>query len=483
MAEAALGPEAGPNLVHTLFHRSEGLPLIAEEDLITLSERVRQGDRTNTEAFAVDPEQAAVPTGLREAVSERVANLSASGVAVTEAAAVLALPSTEQMLTAVTGLPSDRGSQGLTEALRAFTLDESQPAHYAFRRVLAQQAVYERIPGPERQRLHRRAADALRVQTPQPLMQIAHRTLALGDREGWLDYAEAAVDQATEVGDAGTATRVLRDILAQTHLSGDLRSRAALALARIAVQGVDAVNSQSVLWQILADPQLPTADCGEVRLALGMLMVGQAGDAAGFAEIEQAARELADRPGRAVRAMAALAINERDGAWQLAPVWLDRADDVLRQYDDEAGLRPVRPRRFRESSMPYPHLRTSAVRVRTATYLRCYPYDAWQRGPHYWSMIQHAQALALPTPDIYFDNGYLASGQVPQLRRLFGAIAAGKYDAVLLPGPFILSLNDAKAQRLVSWMADHGCRVEELPAPPHRVGSPSAKNRKYVYSA
>lgn len=260
MAEAALGPEAGPNLVHTLFHRSEGLPLIAEEDLITLSERVRQGDRTNTEAFAVDPEQAAVPTGLREAVSERVANLSASGVAVTEAAAVLALPSTEQMLTAVTGLPSDRGSQGLTEALRAFTLDESQPAHYAFRRVLAQQAVYERIPGPERQRLHRRAADALRVQTPQPLMQIAHHTLALGDREGWLDYAEAAVDQATEVGDAGTATRVLRDILAQTHLSGDLRSRAALALARIAVQGVDAVNSQSVLWQILADPQLPTAD-------------------------------------------------------------------------------------------------------------------------------------------------------------------------------------------------------------------------------
>lgn len=346
LAAAALGPEAGPRLSHLLFHRSEGLPLIAEEDLITLSERARTGDRPDAERIAADLERAAVPAGLREAVSERVANLSPAGRAVAEAAAVLAVPSTEALLIGVADLPADLGRRGLTEALSAYALQEAPPAQYAVRHILAQQALYERIPGPERQRLHRRAAEALRAQQPQPLMQIAHHTLALGDREGWLSCAEAAADQAIEVGDAGTATRVLHDILAQPHLAGDLRSRAALALARIAVQGVDTVSSRRALGQILADPQLPVADRGEIRLALGMLMVGQAGDAAGFGEIERAADELADRPGRAVRAMAAISINERNGAWERAGPWLDRADEVLRQHPDEPGRAAVRAARL-----------------------------------------------------------------------------------------------------------------------------------------
>lgn len=346
MAAAALGPDIAPHLVHVLYHRSEGLPLIAEEDLLTLGGRARQGDAVGAEELAAGLERASVPAALREAVSERVSNLSPQGTAIAEAAAVLALPSSEPLLTQVAGLRADEGGQGLTEALSAFALHESRPAHYAFRHVLAQQAVYESIPGPRRQRLHRRAVEILQEQTPQPLMQIAHHTSALGDSEGWLTWAEAAADHAIEVGDAGTATTVLHDILAQPSLKGDLRSRAALALARIAAQGVDTVTSERVLARILADPQLPTTDRGEVRLALGMLMVGQAGDRTGFREIETAAGELAARPARAVRAMAALAINERDGASARAATWLDRAEEVLRRNHDDVGRAAVRAARL-----------------------------------------------------------------------------------------------------------------------------------------
>lgn len=346
LAAAALGPGIAPPLVRILFHRSEGLPLVAEEDLLTLRERGRQVGTVSPEAFAADLEHAEVPRGLREAVSERMAGLSPPGVAMVEAAAVLAVPSAEPLLTRVAGLDPEEGAAGLTEALRVFLLRETGSARYVFRHVLAQQTAYRRIPGPRRQRLHRRAIELLRAQEPRPLMQIAHHTLALGDREGWLTWAEAAADQAIAVGDSGTATALLHEILAQDRLRAGLRSRAALALARIAAQGVDIANSTRVLTRILDDPQLPVADRGEVHLGLGMLMVGQAGDRAGFREIEKAADELADRPERAVRAMVAMAINERDGAARHADAWLDRAERVLRRHPDATARAAVRAARL-----------------------------------------------------------------------------------------------------------------------------------------
>lgn len=97
-----------------------------------------------------------------------------------------------------------------------------------------------------------------------------------------------------------------------------------------------------------------------------------------------------------------------------------------------------------------------------ATYLRCFPYDALGTGPHLNAVLDHARELALPTPYVFFDNGRLASGPLPELRRLLDAVAAGFYDVVILPGPFVLSMDDAKAQAIVRQITDHGCRVIEL---------------------
>jgi len=341
LAAAALGPYATPALAAVLYHRSEGLPLVAEEDLITLCEHGRQPG-----SAAAELERAEVPRGLHEAVTERLEALSPAGAAIVDAAAVLAVPAEESLLAEVAGLDPEQGAQALTEALRFSVLRETGSGRYVFRHVLAQQVAYGHIPGPRRVRLHRQAIKYLESRSPAPLVQIAHHTLALGDREAWFRRAEAAADQAITLGDTGTGAVLLHQILEQPHLGDELRSRAALALARIAVNGADYTANAALLRRILSDPQLPEATRGEIRLALALLMVNQAGDRAGYRELERSIEDLATRPARAARAMIALAMNERDGASDQAWAWMNRAEDTIRDSPDEAIRASVRATRL-----------------------------------------------------------------------------------------------------------------------------------------
>ncbi|WP_371496017.1 AAA family ATPase [Kitasatospora sp. NBC_00374] len=346
LALAALGPQATPALTRVLFERSEGLPLVAEEDLITLCEQGRPGGLADAADLTADLEHAEVPRGLRDAVTERLAALPPAAAAVADAAAVLGVPAGEDLLARVAGLDPEQTALGLTEALQAAALHESSPARYGFRHALAQQVAHRRIPGPRRTLLHRRAIAALDAQSPPPLVQIAHHTRALGDHRAWLRVAEAAADQAVALGDTGTAEAMLRRILAEPELGEEQRGRIALALSRIAANGVDSTASAGALTRIIADPRLSAADRGEIRLTLGILMATQGGDRAGYREIEQAVEELADRPDRAARAMVALAMNERDGAGDHAWSWLDRADRTLAAAPDEATAAAVRATRL-----------------------------------------------------------------------------------------------------------------------------------------
>ncbi|MFJ7907260.1 ATP-binding protein [Kitasatospora sp. NPDC096204] len=346
LARAALGPRATPALARVLFDRSEGLPLVAEEDLITLGERRGAGALTNAADLAADLEQSEVPRGLRDAVTERLAALSADAAAIASAAAVLGVPAGEELLAAVAGLEAQAAADGLTEALRAAVLHERPLAHYGFRHVLAQQVAYRRLPGPRRTALHRRAVAALGAREPRPLVQIAHHTLALGDRAAWQEVAEAAADQAVALGDSGSAGALLRRLLDEPDLDPHRRGRAALALARIAADGVDSVASAAVLTAIIADPRLPVPDRGEIRLSLGFLMAVHGGDRAGFARMEESLEELEERPGRAARAMVALAMNERDGAGERAWQWLERAERTLAAHPDEEVAAAVRATRL-----------------------------------------------------------------------------------------------------------------------------------------
>ncbi|MFE0463097.1 ATP-binding protein [Kitasatospora sp. NPDC058965] len=326
LATATLGHHATRALGRALHQRSEGLPLVAVEDLITLRD---QGRQRGYDGAAERLHRADAPYGLREAVTERLVELSPAGAAVVDAAAVLAVPATEPLLTEVAGLDPAEGARGITEALAASVLRETDSGQYAFRHVLAQQVAYQHVPGPGRRRLHRTAIETLQARRPVPLVQIAHHTRALGDRAAWLSRAEEAADQAIAVGDTGTAATLLRQILEEPRLDQELRSRAALALARIASFGADYTANAALLRHIVSDPQLSDATRGEARLGLGLLMITQAGDRAGFEEVERAATELASRPERAARAMVALAMNEWDGAVERAGEWMDRAEAAV----------------------------------------------------------------------------------------------------------------------------------------------------------
>ncbi|ACU73571.1 transcriptional regulator, LuxR family [Catenulispora acidiphila DSM 44928] len=336
LAHAALGPHATVELSTVLYQRSEGLPLAAEEDLITLAERGPGEGPDPPGSLLDDLAHAEVPRGLREAFTERLSALSAAARTVVEAAAVLDVPAAEQLLARVADLEPEQASRGLTEALGVAVLQETDTDRYFFRHVLAQRVAYEQMPGPLRARLHRRAIAVLETRSPPPLVQIAHHSQHLGDPQAWLERAEAAAWQAIGLGDSGTAAALLHQILEQPGVAGDRRSRAALALGVIAVNGVDYVTDARALRRILADPQLPIATRGEIRLSLGLLMVNHAGDRAGFREVRRAAEELADRPDRAARAMVALAMNERDENGVRAWEWMERADAEAARCPDPA---------------------------------------------------------------------------------------------------------------------------------------------------
>ncbi|WP_143662420.1 ATP-binding protein, partial [Streptomyces sp. f51] len=339
LAVSALGKHASRQLESVLFARSEGLPLVIEEDLITLSEQGRWQSLRD----ARELERSEVPAGLREAVTERLEHLSPAATAVVDAAAVLAVPASEELLAELAGLEAAQGAEALTEALHASVLCEHATGRYDFRHNLAQQVAYQHIPGPGRRRLHRRAVAALEALSPAPLVQIAHHTRAAGDREAWFGRAERAVDHAAELGDTGTAGDLLRQILAEFQLPGDMRSRAALALAQIAVDGVDYTANAQILRRLLADPELPAVTRGEIRLGLGILLINHAEDRSGFAELEQSVAELEGRPERQARAMIAMVVND----WDDHRIrWVEKAELLVRDSTDEAAKAAVRATRI-----------------------------------------------------------------------------------------------------------------------------------------
>ncbi|GAA1214829.1 LuxR family transcriptional regulator [Kitasatospora nipponensis] len=343
LAAAALGEHATPALAAALYRRCEGLPLVAEEDLITLAE---QGGAHGYTGSAQGLAEADAPPGLREAVTERLGRLSPAAFALARAAAGLAGAPGEELLRDLAELDADQGAEAVTELLAASVLREADHGAYVFRHVLAQQVVYRSIPAPARLRLHRRTVDSLRGRTPAPLVQIAHHTLASGDRAGWLLRAQEAADRAIAVRDNGTAAALLHQLLGRPELQGEGRSRAALALAGVAATSLEFRTDARLLRRLLADPRLPQEVRGEIRLGLGLGMLNETADPAGFDEVERAVGELVERrPERAVRAMVALALKEAEGP-QYTGAWLDRAEAAVRDGGNEALRAAVRASRL-----------------------------------------------------------------------------------------------------------------------------------------
>ncbi|MHA6765657.1 hypothetical protein [Streptacidiphilus sp. PAMC 29251] len=101
--------------------------------------------------------------------------------------------------------------------------------------------------------------------------------------------------------------------------------------------------------------------------------------------------------------------------------------------------------------------------VPTAAYLRCYPFDRWGMASHRWALEDLAVQLGLPTPVLYLDNGYHGRAVGPHLQRLQQAIANQRFTTLLIPGPWVFHLDDARARQTVLHLVTLGCTVFEMP--------------------
>lgn len=347
-AEAVLTSSAvSTDFAKDLHQRTAGIPFVLEELLPALENSADWGPSGRDDGDTlrdVEP-----PLLLREAMADRIAVLSEPATEVVRAAAVLRRPATEDALAhvvapttdSVAGLPQEperKVKEGLQEALQAGVLHEFDVGCYGFRHFLAQRAVYDILPGPERRQLHRRAADMLDVCQPRPLVELAYHTSQSGDTERWLRCSEEAAGQAQAVGDNAIAVALLGEALSCPQLSVSLRGRLAVKLSRAAVTGLSCRSAVSLLRGVLRDVELPDLVRGEVRLNLVLLLGNQDGYSTdGRADMKLAIEELRDHPGQAARAMAAMALP----AWGYSSLaahrgWMEKAQELVSGEDDPA---------------------------------------------------------------------------------------------------------------------------------------------------
>ena len=386
--------DLSPGFVTRLHERTAGIPFVVEELVRSLPASPPGTDDPDALDRAVD--RAGVPLLLREAMAERMAGLSPAAAAAVRAAAVLRLPADERLITAVgadpaalssavlsssafgpsalgpsalgpsalgpsalgpavvspaaldpagQGLagpdstgpgPVASGAAGLAEALRAGVLHEHPGGRYGFRHALAQQAVYDVIPGPERRAAHVRAMAALAATDAPPLVQLAFHARQAGDTDAWVRHGAAAAQQAAALGDTALAVEVVEGMLDDPDLPVRNRGPLVLMLSRFAATGLSHQRVVRLLRQVLRGDFLSRGVRGEVRLNLGVVLSNQAGDAAaGRPEIMAALSELTDRPTLAARGWASMAMPEW-GAESLAEhaEWMARAEALVATADN-----------------------------------------------------------------------------------------------------------------------------------------------------
>ncbi len=304
------------------FAVEEVLRMLHEEDQLVLS----SAGWTSRE-----PHRLEVPLPLRCSVLQRVSRLGEDGRRVVEAAAVLGNDASEELLRTVAGLTPARARGGLSQALSAFLVQETDDGLYRLRHALAVEAVHAAIPSPERRQLHLLAARALDAgPQPRPLAQIAGHFKEAGRRAQWLRYAEAAADGASSVGEDRSAARILEQALATPRLARAAENRMALKLGEAALFGRVPAEATRILRRVLENGSLTSGLRGELRFALARLLLLTA-DPSSYGELARAAEELQRRPGLAARAMAMLA--------EAGPLWGESYDQLvcLRQALDAAA--------------------------------------------------------------------------------------------------------------------------------------------------
>ncbi|MBB5935444.1 ATP-binding protein [Streptomyces zagrosensis] len=337
LVEAILGNPVAPGFAEIMWQRTAGIPFVVEEATCAL--RAMEGRLGTDEVTArrlLDIVE--VPVLLREAMVERMHALPDDARAVAQASAVLGVPASDALLSAVAGVKWSRAH--VTRLLEQAVLVEVAENEYSFRHALAQRAVYGSLSGPYRQGLHVRAVRELAQLDPPPLVRLALHCRSAGLTADWLRYSEAAAAAAMRAGDAFTAMELLVAAVAEpTARAADL-DRLAINLCESALINLHHQEAIAQIEQLSSDPRLSDEVRGEVHLWLGLLLIRKVGAMArGRAEIELAVEALHGRPERRLRGMAVLALPYISTAPFAADlVWMERVEESLEALEP-GGLR------------------------------------------------------------------------------------------------------------------------------------------------
>lgn len=336
IASILSAPDVSEEFATYLHDQTGGIPFAVEEVVRLLQDRcdlVSLGGRWERKAL----DNLEVPVAVRMAILERLERLSREARTVIRAAAVVQAAVDEDLLVAVAALPGSAASKGLIEALGSRLLNEVDGDQYELRHALAREAIYGAIPGPERRRMHARAARTIKARDGSQLAQLAYHFREARLQTEFVRYAEAAADAAALVGEDEAAASFLLDALAASRLSIATRARLGIKLGKAALHGVDHQKSLAALRDILVDERLSAGTRGELRYFLGTLLYEE-GDASSFREqMLLAVPELRRRRELLARTMRNLAIPwvvEGDRKEHLD--WLTRAvETAQRQEVDE----------------------------------------------------------------------------------------------------------------------------------------------------
>ncbi|GAB3745150.1 LuxR family transcriptional regulator [Amycolatopsis oliviviridis] len=287
-----------------VLHETAGIPFVIEGTVQALRDPMRdvraEGDSARRVLEGID-----VPASVADAIKERLGALTDAARTLTEAAAVLGVPETPEVLGVVAG---EVTAAHLIASVESGVLVEEPANRYGFRYDLARRAVYASLPGPRRRELHERAFVALSALDHTPVARLSAHAKAAGRKAEWLRYSELAAKVAEDANDVSSAVDLLTEVLHDAETSPEVANRLATKLCDHALTGLPGGMMTARVESLLSDPRLAPDVRAQVHLWFGLLLQRETGSVErGAEEIALALGLLGDQPERTVRGMAAMA--------------------------------------------------------------------------------------------------------------------------------------------------------------------------------
>ncbi|SFH74054.1 ATP-binding protein [Amycolatopsis regifaucium] len=305
MIDALVAEEVtSDRFAEAVLRETAGIPFVIEETVRALRDPMAdvraEGDLAQRVVEGID-----VPVLVSDAIRERMGRLPDAARSIAEAAAVLGVPETTDVLSAVAG---ESKVEHLIELTKSGVLVEETANRFGFRENVTRRAVCASLPGPRRRELHERALAALSALGRVRAGRLSVHSKAAGRKSEWVRYSELAAEAAEEVKDVTTAVDLLSEVLADPEISVEDTNRLAVKLCGYALMGLPGGAVTARVESLLSDPRLSPDVRGEVHLWFGLLLQRETGEVdRGADQLARAVDLLADQPERTVRGLAAMA--------------------------------------------------------------------------------------------------------------------------------------------------------------------------------